>query len=178
MWIWVYIYIYCICYIHGISQVKAPNPAIHGVICPLFPAWAFSGAGCHALKRLKHPIASLVAKLSARNRAQGPVTPGVKDLRLRMIQQWYINDTNDISMIYQWCLNEIQQNPSMWPETVVHLGMRDFRQHLRGWTQGFPGRGVLYGKKASKKKKERKVYDRNVIYVVSYDFTILVGGVL
>ena len=36
---------------------------------------------------LKHPIASLVAKLSARNRAQGPVTPGVKDLRLRMIQQ-------------------------------------------------------------------------------------------
>lgn len=40
-----------------------------------------------AMKRLKHPIASLVAKLSARNRAQGPVTPGVKDLGLRMIYQ-------------------------------------------------------------------------------------------
>jgi hypothetical protein len=34
----------------------------------------------------------------------------------------------------------------------------------------------FYMAKRHPKKKERKVYDRNVIYVVSYDFTILVGG--
>ena len=110
-------------------------------------------------------------KLSARNRAKGPVTPGVKDLRLRMIQQWYMNDANDISMMSQWDTAESLDVA----ETVVHLGMRDFRQHLRGWSQGFPGRGVFIAKRHPK-KKERKVYDRNVIYVVSYDFTILVGG--
>ena len=56
------------------------------------------------------------------------------------------------------------------------LGNARFQATSTRMKPGVPGKRVFIWQKGIQKKKERKVYDRNVIYVVSYDFTILVGG--
>ena len=63
----------------------------------------------------------------------------------------------------------------MWPRQSFTWECEISGNIYEDEARGSREEGFLYGKKASK-KKERKVYDRNVIYVVSYDFTILVGG--